>query len=185
MRVPAAWNDLVGLKTTHGLLSLDGVLPLRPSFDTVGPLTRTVEDAALLLAALGGPAVDLAGAGLRGARFLVLEDPETLPTRDAPQAAFEAALARLAAAGARIDRGPVAAVAADARALADRRRRPRPTASGARRSRRTPTLMFAPIRDRFRAGAATAGADYVAGSARPRPASAPPGPPRPPATTRC
>ena len=88
------------------------MLPLRPSFDTVGPITRSVEDAALILAALGGrPSFDLAGAGLRATRFLVLEDPETLPTRDAPQAAFEAALARIAAAGARITRGPVAAVA--------------------------------------------------------------------------
>ena len=45
VRVPAAWNNIVGLKTSHGLLSLDGVVPLCPSFDTVGPLTKTVEDA--------------------------------------------------------------------------------------------------------------------------------------------
>ncbi len=162
VRVPAAWNDLVGLKTTHGLLSLAGVLPLRPNFDTVGPLTRTVEDAALLLGALGGPPVDLAGAGLRGARFLALEDPETLPTRGAPQAAFETALARLAAAGAAVVRGPVAAVAPTLALLS--------TVGGAEAYgvwreaiEARPELMFAPIRDRFRAGAATTGADYVAG----------------------
>jgi aspartyl-tRNA(Asn)/glutamyl-tRNA(Gln) amidotransferase subunit A len=161
-RVPAAWNDLVGLKTTHGLLSLAGALPLRPNFDTVGPLTRTVEDAALLLAALGGPAVDLAGTGLRGSRFLVLEDPQTLPTRDAPQAAFETALARLAAAGAAIDRGPVAAVAPT---LALFPTIAAPEAYGVWRAtiEANPDVMFAPIRDRFRAGAATSGADYVAG----------------------
>ena len=68
MRVPAAWNDLVGLKTTHGLLPLDGVVPLCPRFDTVGPLCRSVEDAALLLAALSGrPAPDLEGARARRA----------------------------------------------------------------------------------------------------------------------
>jgi aspartyl-tRNA(Asn)/glutamyl-tRNA(Gln) amidotransferase subunit A len=161
VRVPAAWNDLVGLKTTHGLLSLDGVLPLRPGFDTVGPMTRSVEDAALLLAALGGPTVDLAGAGLRGARFLALEDPATLPTRDAPHAAFEAALARLAAAGARVDRGPVAAVAPT---LALFPAVAAPEAYGVWREaiEANPDVMFARIRDRFRAGAAIAAADHVA-----------------------
>jgi len=160
-RVPAAWNDLVGLKTTHGLLSLDGVLPLRPRFDTVGPLARTVEDAALLLAALGGPRVDLAGTSLNRTRFLALEDTATLPTRDAPQAAFETALARLAAAGATIDRGPVAAVPAT---LALFPTVAAPEAYGVWRAtiEANPDAMFAPIRDRFRGGAAIGGADHIA-----------------------
>ena len=54
VRIPAAWNDLVGLKTTAGRLPLDGVLPLAARFDTVGPLARSVSDAALLLSALEG-----------------------------------------------------------------------------------------------------------------------------------
>lgn len=54
VRVPAAWNDLVGLKTTHGRLSLQGVVPLAESFDTIGPLCRTVEDCAQLLAVMEG-----------------------------------------------------------------------------------------------------------------------------------
>ena len=66
VRVPAAWNDLVGLKTTHGRLSLKGVVPLAESFDTVGPLCRTVEDCAQLLAVMeGGKPADLRGASLR------------------------------------------------------------------------------------------------------------------------
>ena len=52
VRVPAAWNNLVGLKTTHGLVSLNGVLPLCPKFDTIGPIVKSVEDAANLLAAI-------------------------------------------------------------------------------------------------------------------------------------
>ena len=38
VRIPSAWNDLVGLKTTAGRLSLEGVVPLALKFDTVGPL---------------------------------------------------------------------------------------------------------------------------------------------------
>ncbi|SDO55570.1 Asp-tRNAAsn/Glu-tRNAGln amidotransferase A subunit [Klenkia soli] len=45
IRVPASYCGLHGLRPTHGVLSLDGVLPLAPSFDTVGWLTR---DAGLL-----------------------------------------------------------------------------------------------------------------------------------------
>jgi aspartyl-tRNA(Asn)/glutamyl-tRNA(Gln) amidotransferase subunit A len=54
VRIPAAWNGLVGLKTTAGRLPLDGTVPLSPTFDTVGPLARTVEDAAALFALLEG-----------------------------------------------------------------------------------------------------------------------------------
>src|SRR5210317_316866 len=69
VRIPSAWNDLVGLKTSSGRLSLKGVVPLVASFDTVGPLCRSVEDAALMLAVLeGGKAADLRGATLAGTR---------------------------------------------------------------------------------------------------------------------
>ncbi len=72
VRIPAAWNGLVGLKTTAGLLPLDGVVPLVPSLDTVGPLTHDVADANALLAVLAArrPA-DLAGATLKGQRIVV------------------------------------------------------------------------------------------------------------------
>ncbi|KAF1685484.1 amidase [Pseudoxanthomonas broegbernensis] len=51
---PAAVNGLVGLKPTVGLVSRDGILPISHSQDTAGPMTRSVEDAALLLAAMAG-----------------------------------------------------------------------------------------------------------------------------------
>ncbi|MBM4794503.1 amidase [Streptomyces sioyaensis] len=54
IRVPAALNGVVGLKPTYGLLPLHGVTSLSWSLDHVGPLTRTVEDAALVLTALVG-----------------------------------------------------------------------------------------------------------------------------------
>ncbi|MBF4614675.1 amidase family protein [Curtobacterium sp. VKM Ac-1376] len=49
VRVPASYQGLWGLRTTHGTVSRDGLLPLAPSFDTVGWLTRSPE---VLLAAL-------------------------------------------------------------------------------------------------------------------------------------
>ncbi|AZS70394.1 Asp-tRNA(Asn)/Glu-tRNA(Gln) amidotransferase GatCAB subunit A [Streptomyces lydicus] len=54
IRVPAALNGVVGLKPTYGLISRDGVTSLSWSLDHVGPLTRTVRDAALVLSALAG-----------------------------------------------------------------------------------------------------------------------------------
>src|SRR6185503_4424817 len=54
VRIPAAWNGITGLKTTIGRISTLGVLPLSPTLDTPGPITRDVEDAALLLAVLQG-----------------------------------------------------------------------------------------------------------------------------------
>ena len=55
VRLPAAWCGLVGLKTTIGRVSTYGVLPLAATLDTPGPMTRSVEDAALLYNAMQGP----------------------------------------------------------------------------------------------------------------------------------
>jgi aspartyl-tRNA(Asn)/glutamyl-tRNA(Gln) amidotransferase subunit A len=48
VRLPASWCGIVGLKTTVGRISNHGILPLAPTLDTPGPMTRSVEDAALL-----------------------------------------------------------------------------------------------------------------------------------------
>src|SRR5215510_5300193 len=58
VRIPAALCGTVGLKTSVGRISRAGVYPLSWTLDTVGPLTRSVEDAALVYQALQG--VDLA-----------------------------------------------------------------------------------------------------------------------------
>ncbi len=54
VRIPAALCGITGLKTTYGLVSLYGVVPLSTTLDSLGPLTHTVEDAALVTAALAG-----------------------------------------------------------------------------------------------------------------------------------
>lgn len=54
IRGPATHCGIVGLKPTHGRVSLTGVCPNAPSYDHVGPLARTVRDAAMLLQAIAG-----------------------------------------------------------------------------------------------------------------------------------
>lgn len=52
VRIPAAFNGIIGLMTTHGLINVEGIMPLSPSLDTAGPMGRTVADVALLFDAL-------------------------------------------------------------------------------------------------------------------------------------
>ena len=54
VRGPAAANGVVGLKPTHGLLSRDGIIPLALSFDTAGPMARSVYDVAAVLGVMTG-----------------------------------------------------------------------------------------------------------------------------------
>jgi aspartyl-tRNA(Asn)/glutamyl-tRNA(Gln) amidotransferase subunit A len=103
VRIPAAWNDLIGFKTTHGWLSLKGAVPLAARFDTIGPLARSVEDCAEIIALLSGTkAADLRGASVRGMRFLRLRSVVEDGLREAPAKGYEMAIARLAKAGATI-----------------------------------------------------------------------------------
>jgi aspartyl-tRNA(Asn)/glutamyl-tRNA(Gln) amidotransferase subunit A len=98
VRIPAAWNDLVGLKTTSGDLSLNGVVELCPKFDTVGPLCRAVEDAAYLYAILkGDPPRTLAPT--QTPRLMILTSVALDNIEPAPLAAFTAACNALRADG--------------------------------------------------------------------------------------
>ena len=54
IRLPAAYCGIVGLKPTHGLASIRGIVPVAESLDHVGPMTRTVADAAYVLQAIAG-----------------------------------------------------------------------------------------------------------------------------------
>ena len=162
VRVPAAWNDLVGLKTTSGRLSLTGVVPLAARFDTVGPLTRTVEDAALLLAAMeGGRPADLEGVSLKGLRLLALAGVALEDVREAPRAGYDHALACLRAAGAEIVEGAVPAVA-EAMPLAALLFAPEAYGTWKDVIEANPDVMFAEVRERFRGGAAVSAPDFVA-----------------------
>jgi Asp-tRNA(Asn)/Glu-tRNA(Gln) amidotransferase A subunit family amidase len=54
IRSPASATSLVGLRPTRGLVSRDGLIPLSPTQDEAGPITRTVEDAARMLDVMAG-----------------------------------------------------------------------------------------------------------------------------------
>ncbi len=54
IRMPASFCGIVGLKPTYGRVSRYGLVALASSFDTIGPMTRDVHDAALVLAAIAG-----------------------------------------------------------------------------------------------------------------------------------
>lgn len=116
VRLPASWCGTVGHKTSMGLVSRAGVVPLALHFDTIGPLARTVADAAVMSQVMlgsdpadasttGAPGLDLlAGleAGVAGLTLGVVEldasiavDPEVAAAIARTHAALEKAGARL------------------------------------------------------------------------------------------
>ena len=54
VRMPAAYCSVVGFKPSYGLVPIRGIVPLVPSLDHCGPITRTVRDAALVLQSIAG-----------------------------------------------------------------------------------------------------------------------------------
>jgi amidase len=121
IRGPAAHQALVGLRSTMGLVSRSGVIPLNLSADIAGVVTRTVADTAAVLQVIAGPdpddpvtatgrdhvAPDYAAAlranGLKGARIGVLHQAYDTPTLDREvDEVFKAALGELQKAGAEV-----------------------------------------------------------------------------------
>jgi Asp-tRNA(Asn)/Glu-tRNA(Gln) amidotransferase A subunit family amidase len=123
IRSPASAASLVGVRPTHGLISRDGIMPFSPTQDEIGPITRTVEDAARMLDVMAGydpadpgtafsaghvPATYLSALdanGLRGARIGVLTEffGTDAVHRDVNHV-VDAAIDRMKALGATIER---------------------------------------------------------------------------------
>ncbi len=118
VRLPAAYCGVVGLKPSYGLISTRGVVPLSWRLDHVGPLTRSVADAGLMLDAMAGydpespesiaaplgagPYAVMEPMSLKGATVAVIENFETVEAEPAVLAAFEQGLAVLKDLGADI-----------------------------------------------------------------------------------
>src|SRR5262245_35182364 len=126
VRGPAAVNNLVGLRPTLPLVSRFGMMPARPTTDTLGPIARSVKDVALMLDVIAGYdsndpvtaetvgrmppsyAASLTTDGLKGARIGVIRDPldsrTDLASADYKQtrAVFDRAVADLARLGAAV-----------------------------------------------------------------------------------
>ena len=105
IRIPASFNGVVGYKSSTGHYPMDGVFPLSKTLDTLGPLANTVEDCVLIDAVFRGltkpkvKARDVKGVEILVPETMVLDD-----CQDAVMKNFEASLARLRKAGARIRR---------------------------------------------------------------------------------
>ncbi|MDJ0388759.1 amidase [Roseomonas sp. E05] len=107
-RIPAAFTGLTGFKPTARRVPLEGSVPLSGTLDSIGPIARSTRCCAVLDAVLAGePLRPLAIMPLDGLRLLVPETVALDGLEDAVATAFEAALARLSRAGARITRAPV------------------------------------------------------------------------------
>lgn len=105
VRLPAAFCGIVGLKTTEGLLPIDGIVPLSHTLDTPGPMTRSTIDAALMFEAMGGSAVteaDLA-AGVQGLRLAAIGRRERDGVAEEQLAGFDNAVDLLRSLGAVVE----------------------------------------------------------------------------------
>ncbi len=101
IRIPAALCGTVGLKPTYGAVPTDGVIPLSWSLDHVGPLTRKVDDAALLFSVLSGRTTVAATELPRGMRVGLPEELWSV-LQPGVRAAAAAAVQELEAAGAEV-----------------------------------------------------------------------------------
>jgi aspartyl-tRNA(Asn)/glutamyl-tRNA(Gln) amidotransferase subunit A len=97
---PAAYNGVVGLKGTNGLVPLEGVVPLGYSLDHIGPLARSVDDCALVLGVMAGRS--LTPEAIEAPRLAVARELFVRADTDLRKH-LEAAVEGLARAGARVE----------------------------------------------------------------------------------
>ena len=162
IRIPAALCGCVGLKPTYGAVTLAGAMPLGWSLDHAGPLTRTVEDAGLLLDVLAGGRswTQARRVTSRGLRLGLLRGSIVEPVQPGIAGQLEAAAAVLRRRGLRVRALTIPEMAwtvatqlvtlrAEASAIHSRWLRTRPRAYGP------------DVRVRLQLGALVSGADYV------------------------
>lgn len=103
VRIPSAFNGLVGYKASRGRYSMAGVFPLATSLDSLGPLCRSAQDAVWVDAAMRGRAApDVTRASLDSLSIVVPTNIVMDDVEDGVAEAFQAGLARLTAAGVKV-----------------------------------------------------------------------------------
>ncbi|HKV31107.1 MAG TPA: amidase [Candidatus Dormibacteraeota bacterium] len=162
IRIPASLCGCVGLKPTFGAIPLGGAFPLGWSLDHAGPLTRTVDDAALLLDVLSGGDAGQRSQRLRtrGLRVGVLRGPIVQNVQPAVSRQVDAAAAALRRRGLQVRDLQIPAmewtVATQLVTL-----RAEASAVHARWIRSRPRAYGPDVRTRLQLGALVSGADYV------------------------
>ena len=101
VRIPAAYCGLFGFMASHSALSLEGIVPLAPTLDAVGPLARTGADAATLAACLLGQALPPARS-LQGLRVGLLPQVDAVQMEPEVAQAWQRSCQALQAAGAQL-----------------------------------------------------------------------------------
>ncbi|MGN7136284.1 amidase [Streptomyces pseudogriseolus] len=172
IRVPAALNGVVGLKPTYGLVPRTGVTSLSWSLDHVGPLTRTVQDAALVLSAtaghdprdpasVSGPVPDrFPGGDLRGLKVGVPRNHYFDRVTPEVEESVRGAIDRLAELGAELVDAEIL-MARYLQAVQWGLMVPEATAYHERSLRVAPDLYTADVRILLEAGALTSAGDYL------------------------
>ena len=160
MRIPAAWNNLVGFKPTAGKLSLDGVVPLCSRFDTVGPLIKVLKTLPDYWNN-GRKEIELpAPKPVKGLTFAILKTVAMEHVLDLPKKAFINSIDKLEKAGARVSEISVSSVK-EAMDLTRFLYSPEAYATWKHKIEKSPDLMFTQILERFRSGANVLASDFI------------------------
>jgi aspartyl-tRNA(Asn)/glutamyl-tRNA(Gln) amidotransferase subunit A len=104
VRIPAAFCGLVGFKPTARRVPLEGTVPLSSSFDSVGPIARSVDCCALIDGIVSGQALDTSPRALAGLRLGVTSDYVADDLDETVSTAFNRAIGMLRRAGASVER---------------------------------------------------------------------------------
>ena len=161
IRIPAAWNNLVGLKTTHNIIDLTGVLKLCPSFDTIGPICKNVDDTNLLFNAMTNSKFQKLRKCKAGQfNFLIIKNMFFEQIDGDIYDSFNLAIDKIITSGATVEYKTISEI--------DRAFEISKTVFPAEaygmwgnEIEKNPEKMFAPIRERFRSGRDILAHDYV------------------------
>ena len=161
IRIPAAWNNLVGLKTTHNIIDLTGVLKLCPSFDTIGPICKNVDDTNLLFNAMTNSKFqNLRNCKAGKFNFLIIKNMFFEQIDSEINDSFNLAIDKIITSGATVEYKTISEI--DSAFEISKTVFPAEAyGMWGNEIEKNPEKMFAPIRERFRSGRDILAHDYV------------------------